>query len=95
MFSYSKLVLDWHGARTAANSAAYLLISIRPEMHVVIIGYGSGSITADLAVLVPQPSVTGINVEPEAIGEACIITTRRGLRNVTFTHFWILLSANS
>jgi hypothetical protein len=50
MSGHSKLVLDWHSARTAASSAAYLLNFLRPEMHIVIIGYDTGSTTADLAV---------------------------------------------
>ncbi|KAK4692195.1 hypothetical protein P7C71_g4963, partial [Lecanoromycetidae sp. Uapishka_2] len=81
---HSDSVLRWHSARTAANSAAYLLDSIRPDMHILDIGCGPGSITADLAALVPQGQVVGIDVGPVSIEEARKMANERGLKNVTF-----------
>ena len=46
-------VLQLHSWRTAANSAAYLLPSLKPHMHILDIGCGPGTITIDLATLVP------------------------------------------
>ncbi len=47
-------VLRSHTWRTAANCAGYLLPSLRPDMRILDIGCGPGTITADLAKLVPQ-----------------------------------------
>ncbi len=81
---HSKSVLDFHSARTAANSAAYLLASIRPDMHILDIGCGPGTITADLAALVPQGSVIGIDLGPEVIEEARSMAAKRSLKNISF-----------
>ena len=81
---HSRSVVDFHSARTAANSAAYLLASIRPDMHILDIGCGPGTITADLAELVPQGSVIGIDLSPEVIEEARSMATKRSLKNVSF-----------
>ena len=58
-------VLASHGARTAADSAAYLLPRLRDGMRVLDVGCGPGTITLDLAEAVaPTGAVTGIeNVE--------------------------------
>jgi ubiquinone/menaquinone biosynthesis C-methylase UbiE len=42
-------VLASHGARTAADSAAYLLPRLREGLRVLDIGCGPGTITLDLA----------------------------------------------
>ena len=81
---HSKSVLDWHSSRTAANSAAYLLGSIRPDMHILDIGCGPGTITADLAALVPQGSVIGIDLSPEVIEEARSMAAKRSMKNISF-----------
>lgn len=47
-------VLRSHTSRTAANCTGYLLPSLRPHMRILDIGCGPGTITADLAKLVPQ-----------------------------------------
>ena len=60
-------VIASHGARTAADSAAYLLPHLRPGMHVLDIGCGPGTITLDLAEAVagerlprgPEPAGAG------------------------------------
>ena len=80
----SKSVLNWHSARTAANSAGYLLGSIRPDMHILDIGCGPGTITADLATLVPQGSVIGIDLGPGVIEEARSMAAKRSLKNISF-----------
>ncbi|KAF8838658.1 methyltransferase type 11 [Paxillus ammoniavirescens] len=50
--------LSW---RTAQNSAGYLLRHLKPTTHILDIGCGSGTITADFARLVPQGKVTSID----------------------------------
>jgi SAM-dependent methyltransferase len=77
-------VLRSHTWRTAANSAAYLLGSIEPRMRILDIGCGPGTITADLAALVPEGHVTGVDQAPGILDRARATARERGLRNVDF-----------
>lgn len=77
-------VLRSHTWRTAANSAAYLLGSLRPGMKVLDVGCGPGTITADLAALVPDGHVTGLDREPAVLERARSTAAGRGLGNVDF-----------
>jgi ubiquinone/menaquinone biosynthesis C-methylase UbiE len=63
-------VLRSHRWRTAANSAAYLLPHLRPTDRVADLGCGPGTITADLATLVPNGEVVGIDRAPEIVAAA-------------------------
>ena len=81
---HSSSVLQSHSLRTASNSAAYLLASIRPHMQILDIGCGPGTITVDLAALVPEGHVTGIDSGAEALDSARSIAIERGLTNVKF-----------
>ncbi|MGI5531374.1 class I SAM-dependent methyltransferase [Streptomyces syringium] len=78
-------VLRSHTWRTAANSAAYLLPELRPDMAVLDIGCGPGTITADLAALVPQGQVTGLDAAADVLERARAVARERGLDNVRFT----------
>ncbi|WP_399944459.1 class I SAM-dependent methyltransferase [Streptomyces sp. BBFR25] len=77
-------VLRSHTWRTAENSAAYLLGSLRPHMRVLDIGCGPGTITADLAELVPNGHVTGVDRSPEIVERARATAAARGLGNTDF-----------
>ncbi len=77
-------VLRSHTWRTAENSAAYLLGALRPHMRVLDIGCGPGTITADLAALVPDGHVTGLDREPGILERARAAAGERGLANVDF-----------
>ncbi len=77
-------VLRSHTWRTAANSAAYLLDSIEPHMRILDIGCGPGTITADLAALVPDGRVTGVDRAPGILEQARATAAERGLTNVDF-----------
>lgn len=77
-------VLRSHNWRTAANSAAYLLGSLRPDMKILDIGCGPGTITADFSAVVTDGSVIGIDPEPTVLDEARTNAAARGLRNVQF-----------
>src|SRR6478609_8621962 len=63
-------VLRSHTWRTAANSAAYLLGSLKPHMQILDIGCGPGTITADLAELVPDGRVTAVDHAPGILDQA-------------------------
>ncbi|MFD9023581.1 class I SAM-dependent methyltransferase [Streptomyces parvulus] len=77
-------VLRSHTWRTAANSAAYLLGSLRPHMKLLDVGCGPGTITADLAELVPDGHVTGLDRAPEIVERARATAAERGLGNTDF-----------
>ncbi|MFF7245893.1 class I SAM-dependent methyltransferase [Embleya sp. NPDC008237] len=77
-------VLRSHTWRTAANSAAYLLDSLKPHMKILDIGCGPGTITADLAALVPDGHVTGVDHAPDVLEQARATAAERGLDNLDF-----------
>jgi ubiquinone/menaquinone biosynthesis C-methylase UbiE len=77
-------VLRSHVWRTAANSAAYLLDSLKPHMKILDIGCGPGTITADLAELVPDGHVTAVDHAPGILDQARAVAAERGLENVEF-----------
>ncbi|EED82032.1 predicted protein [Postia placenta Mad-698-R] len=77
-------VLRSHNWRTVENSAAYLLKSIRPDMHVLDVGCGPGSITIDFARLVPQGHAVGIENTSDVLAEARTSASAQGITNVEF-----------
>ncbi|MER5771496.1 methyltransferase domain-containing protein [Streptomyces sp. NPDC001985] len=77
-------VLRSHTWRTAANSAAYLVGELRPGMRVLDVGCGPGTITADLAELVPGGWVTGVDREPGIVERAREFAAGRGLGHTGF-----------
>ncbi|MFJ4364612.1 methyltransferase domain-containing protein [Streptomyces chartreusis] len=77
-------VLRSHNWRTAANSAAYLLDSLKPHMRILDVGCGPGTITADLAALVPDGRVTGVDRAPGILEQARATAAGRGVSNVDF-----------
>ncbi|KAF4186721.1 hypothetical protein CNMCM7927_005108 [Aspergillus lentulus] len=77
-------VLRSHTWRTAANSAAYLLPHLRPDMHILDIGCGPGTITVDLARLVPQGHITGLELSPSVLEQARSLAADNAISNITF-----------
>lgn len=65
---HQESVLRSHKWRTAENSAAYLLPHLRPDMTLLDVGCGPGTITADLATRVA--SVKGIDASASVIADA-------------------------
>ena len=65
---HQESVLRSHRWRTAENSAAYLLPHLRPDMTLLDVGCGPGTITADLATRVA--SVHGVDPSPSVIADA-------------------------
>src|SRR3954449_12674980 len=61
-------VLRSHRWRTAANSCGYLLPHLRPEMTLLDVGCGPGTITNDLAAAVAK--VTAVEVSDTVLGLA-------------------------
>jgi len=81
---HHKTVLRSHTMRTAANSAAYLVSSIQPNMHILDVGCGPGTITADFAALVPQGRVVGLEPVATPLKAARVTLEERGLTNAEF-----------
>lgn len=63
---HAESVLQSHRWRTAANSAGYLLESLPPGTSVLDVGCGPGTITQDLAALVTEGLVVGLDRQPAA-----------------------------
>ncbi|GAP93193.1 putative ubie coq5 [Rosellinia necatrix] len=74
-------VVNSHARRTAENSAAFLLPHIKPHHRILDVGCGPGSITMDLAALVPQGSVIGIDTSAEVLEQARALAQARGAGN--------------
>ena len=72
-------VLRSHRWRTAENSAAYLLPHLRPGQHLLDVGCGPGTITADLAQRLAAGRVCGIDSST-----GIIETARREYPNIAF-----------
>ncbi|HEX2143265.1 MAG TPA: class I SAM-dependent methyltransferase [Glycomyces sp.] len=77
-------VLRSHAWRTAENSAAYLLPRLRPDHRVLDIGCGPGTISADLAALVPDGHVTAVDYAPAIVEQAAKEAEQRGQGNMIF-----------
>ena len=77
-------VLRTHAWRTVDNSASYVKGLLKPDMKILDVGCGPGSITVDLATFVPQGHVTGIENVEGPLAAARTHATERGVANVTF-----------
>jgi SAM-dependent methyltransferase len=67
---HAEPVLQSHRWRTAENSAAYVLSSLRPGLDLLDVGCGPGTITVDLASRVAPGRVVGLDVSPAPLEEA-------------------------
>ncbi len=70
-------VVAAHAARTAANSAAYLLPHLRPGLDLLDVGCGPGTITVDLAAAVAPGRVVGIDRSADVVDTAIASSTER------------------
>ncbi|KAI1339378.1 ubiE/COQ5 methyltransferase [Xylariaceae sp. FL0016] len=73
-----------HARRTASNSAGFLLPHLRPTDHILDLGCGPGSITCDLAALVPSGNIIGGDAVASVLDQARALASERGLANITF-----------
>ena len=74
-----------HEWRTVANSTAYVIPYLKPNLKILDVGCGPGTITVDLAsVYVLQGHVTGLDYGGEVIERARKHASERKVTNVTF-----------
>ena len=72
-------VLRSHTWRTAENSAAYLLPSLRPGLDLLDVGCGPGTLTADLASRVAPGRAVGIDRADAVLEQAAANVAARGV----------------
>jgi ubiquinone/menaquinone biosynthesis C-methylase UbiE len=77
-------VLRSHRARTAANSAAYLVPLLREGMSILDVGCGPGTVTVDLARLVAPGRVVGVDAATSVLESARALADQNGASNVSF-----------
>lgn len=70
--------------RTADEYAAHLLPHLQPHHHILDVGCGRGSITMDLARLVPNGKVLGVDINPSLIEAASKQAAERSITNIDF-----------
>lgn len=77
-------VVGMHATRTAANSAAYLLVRLRSGLDLLDIGCGPGTITVGLAAAVSPGRVVGIDLADEIIDQARANAAGAGQADIEF-----------
>ena len=78
-------VLASHRTRSAADSAAYLLPHLVPGLHLLDVGCGPGTITADLAESVAPGQVVALDREAAVLAEVEAVAAERELANLATT----------
>lgn len=77
-------VLRSHSWRTALNSAAYLLPHLTPNMNILDIGCGPGTITVDLASYVSHGHITGLERVGDVLTQARALARDKEVTNIDF-----------
>jgi SAM-dependent methyltransferase len=79
-----------HELRNAENSAAFILPKVRsmkesnPNLKLLDVGAGSGTITASFAKLLPDGHVTGLDLKADILPRARTVAEIAGVKNVEF-----------
>ena len=81
---HAESVLRSHTSRTVANSAAYLIPHLRPDLHLLDVGSGPGTITMDFARRLPEGRVVGIDPGEEIVARTQAEASAQGLGNLEF-----------
>ena len=68
--------------RSAGVHAAYLVPHIKPDMRILDVGCGTGSITFGFADLVPQGAVVGVDISEDMLKHAQAAKEAKGATNV-------------
>ncbi|KAF7944401.1 hypothetical protein EAE96_010798 [Botrytis aclada] len=81
---YSPAVVDRHSLRRASTCCAYFLPHLTPTSHILDLGCGPGSITTDVASLIPQGSIIGLDAGESVVESANAKARDLGLTNCSF-----------
>jgi ubiquinone/menaquinone biosynthesis C-methylase UbiE len=82
---HSSAVND-HARRGATDSAAFLIPHLKPDFKILDVGCGPGTISTDLAALVPQGHLTGVDAVTAVLDQARTSAQSRGVTNISFDH---------
>ncbi|KAL4874274.1 S-adenosyl-L-methionine-dependent methyltransferase [Aspergillus karnatakaensis] len=88
--NHAPSVLHTHSWRTVQNSAPHLLpyLTTTPKSisnpKVLDVGCGPGSITIDIARLLPSAHVTGVEYVPDPLPQARDLAAKSGITNIDF-----------
>jgi len=81
---YDEAFMEFIRARVAATHAGYLLPHLKPEMRMLDIGCGPGTISVGLAEAVAPGELVGIDMAESQIEIATAAAERNGLSNARF-----------
>ncbi|TGO41140.1 hypothetical protein BHYA_0026g00470 [Botrytis hyacinthi] len=81
---YSPAVVDRHSLRRASTCCAYFLPHLTLKAHILDLGCGPGSITIDVASLIPQASIVGLDAGESVIEVANAKARDLELKNCSF-----------
>ena len=70
MQGHTEAGMSGHATRNASNTCAYFTALLKPTYTILDVGCGPGSITATLALLVPQGSIIGTDFAQPALDAA-------------------------
>ncbi|MFD5213522.1 class I SAM-dependent methyltransferase [Microbacterium sp. NPDC058345] len=76
-------VLRSHSTRSVSDSAAYLAGHLTPDMHLLDVGAGPGTITVDFAARVAR--VTATEIDDAALSLSRALAAERAAENVDFS----------
>ena len=81
---HAPAVVRQHAQRTADEAAAFLLPHLRPDMRLLDVGCGPGSITRGLAERLTAGQVVGLDLSRETLEAARRDALARGLHNIRY-----------
>ncbi|KIW68765.1 hypothetical protein PV04_04687 [Phialophora macrospora] len=79
-----------HELRTAENSAAHVLPTLQsmkasnPQVKLLDVGAGSGTISVSFAQLIPDGHVTGVDLNANILPRARAVAEKAGVQNIDF-----------
>ena len=81
---YTPATVQHYASRTAVQQAAFFLPHLRPGMSLLDCGCGPGTITIGLAHAVAPGQVVGIDIEPNLVEHASVLSREQGISNLRF-----------
>lgn len=89
-FQPDKTVVEGHGRRTAENTCGYMLPALlqraqqKPDLKLLDVGCGPGSISVGLAKYMPDGHVTGVDLSPGVLEKAGQLAKDHSVTNISF-----------